>query len=145
MTEVIEWRRIGHGQVWVDDVDTRGTADVQLGVTHRDPEVWSGVSGQVMAEDEVTEDFIEDLPGGLVRAYVSRAISHKVTREVDPGVWVASVAGLDGAYGDGDSPETACSDLAEAITGWVAVRRRMRLAIPAIEGLDLNLPYSHQT
>jgi predicted RNase H-like HicB family nuclease len=83
---------------------------------------------------------VEDLPLSLVQAYAERAVQHARIREVDPGVWVASVVGLEGAYGDGCSPDEACADLREAVVGWVAVRRRLGLEIPVLEGLDLNVP-----
>ena len=85
---------------------------------------------------------IEDIPRGLVDAYVARAMQHAYTRKVEPGTWFSSVAGLDGAWGDGDTPDEARCELREALTGWIAVKRRLGHEIPALEGLDLNLPRS---
>lgn len=93
-------------------------------------------SGQ--ASDSGAE-LVEGLPRSIVSLYAKRAEWHARVREVDPGVWVATVAGLDGAYGDGESAQAALDDLFEAVVGWVIVRRRMRLTIPPIDGLDLNV------
>jgi len=90
--------------------------------------------------DHVSPEMVEGLPISLVRAYADRAVRHSRVREVDPGVWVATVVGLEGAYGDGASEDEALDDLREAVAGWVAVRRRLGLKIPALDGLDLNVP-----
>lgn len=93
-------------------------------------------------EDErVTVETVEGLPLSLVKAYADRACWHARVHEVDPGVWFASVAGLDGAWGEGDTAEEAIESLREAIIGWVAVKRRLRIYdIPPIEGIDLDPP-----
>jgi predicted RNase H-like HicB family nuclease len=101
--------------------------------------VWETLA-RLTESPPVMDEWVEDLPFGLVRAYAERAGLHAWEQEVDPGVWVASVAGLEGAYGDGGSREEAQSDLRDAIVGWVAVRRRLGLHIPVLEGLDLNVP-----
>jgi predicted RNase H-like HicB family nuclease len=89
--------------------------------------------------DGVVSGDIEGLPRALVDAYVDIAVGHAQVVEADPGVWVATVAGLDGAYGDGDSMNAAIADLREAIVGWVAVKRRIGATdIPPMEGIDLN-------
>jgi predicted RNase H-like HicB family nuclease len=97
-------------------------------------------TGLAEPDDHVSAERVEGLPIGLVSAYADRAVKHVRIQEVDPGVFVATVAGLEGAYGDGDSAEEAKSDLREAIVGWVAVKRRLNLPIPVLEGLDLNVP-----
>lgn len=97
------------------------------------------------AEDgRVTVETVEGLPISLVGAYADRACWHARVREVDPGVWFASVVGLDGAWGEGDTAEEALESLREAIIGWVAVKRRLRMHdIPPIEGIDLNPSEPH--
>jgi len=94
------------------------------------------------AEDgRVSVETVEGLPAGLVKAYADLACRHARIREVDPGVWFASVAGLEGAWGDGATEEEALQSLREAIIGWVAVKRRLGIhGIPPIEGIDLNPP-----
>lgn len=94
------------------------------------------------AEDgRASVDTIEGLPTGLVEAYADLACRHARVREVDPGVWFATVAGLEGAWGDGSTGEEALQSLHEAIIGWVAVKLRLRIHdIPSMEGINLNPP-----
>jgi predicted RNase H-like HicB family nuclease len=87
----------------------------------------------------VSVETIEGLPARLVKAYAELATRHAIVRRVDPGVWVASVAGLEGAYADAETPEAAMQSLPEVIIDWVAVKRRMGAEIPSVDGLDLNL------
>jgi predicted RNase H-like HicB family nuclease len=92
------------------------------------------------SDPEVSTEMVEDLPLTLVRAYADIACRHARVTETDAGVWFADVVGLEGAWGDGSSPEEAEEELREAIIGWVAVKRRMGATdIPPIEGIDLNL------
>jgi predicted RNase H-like HicB family nuclease len=137
MTEVLTWRVIGNQKSWADDLDTHHSAsEEQLTDPQPHPAHWSE---EVFAEDRPAE-LIEDLPRGLVDAYVGRAIRHAYTREIEPGTWFSTVAGLEGAWGDGDAAEEARSELREALVGWIVVKRRLGHEIPAIDGLDLNLP-----
>jgi predicted RNase H-like HicB family nuclease len=137
MTSTLGWQVISDRESWRDEVDTQHLiADERFTDLRENTASWSE---EIFAEDRSAE-MIEDLPRSLVDGYVERACRHAVSQEVDPGVWFASVAGLDGAYGDGDSPEAACSELREALVGWVAVKRRLGQEIPVLEGLDLNLP-----
>jgi predicted RNase H-like HicB family nuclease len=112
---------------WVEPPSTTSTrsSDVKTGV-----DVDSG--------GEVAPERIEGLPIRLVEAYADLAIHHARVVEVDPGVWVASVVGLDGAWADGDSRDEACAALRDAVIGWVAVKRRVGADIPKMEGIDLN-------
>ncbi len=135
MTDVLSWRRIGDRTLLSDDLDTRASED-QVIDPRINPARWSE---ERFAQDRLA-DLIEDLPRGLVDAYVNRAVLHSYTREIEPGIWFSTVAGLDGAWGDGDTPDEALSELRDALIGWVAVKRRLGYEIPAIEGLDLNLP-----
>jgi predicted RNase H-like HicB family nuclease len=83
---------------------------------------------------------VEGLPRRLVESYADAACRKATTSEVDPQVWFASVSGLEGAWGEGDSAQEALRDLRETVVGWVAVRRRLGLEIPVLDGLDFNLP-----
>jgi predicted RNase H-like HicB family nuclease len=83
-------------------------------------------------------ELVEGIPRMQVEAYAQAASRYATVCEVDPSVWFASVAGLDGAWGEGDSAEEARRDLHEAIVGWVAVRRRLGLEIPVIGNVNLN-------
>ena len=97
-----------------------------------------------VAEEEITAGFVaaedvEGVPITLVRMYAEIAARHSIVREIEPGVFVATTVGLDGAWGDGATPDTAIRELEEAIIGWVAVKRRIGAGdIPPMEGIDLN-------
>ena len=78
-------------------------------------------------------------PRSVDELYAEIATRHAIVREVDPGVWLARVIGLDGAWTDGDTPEEALAALPEAILDWVRVKRAIGASdIPPMEGLDLN-------
>jgi len=84
---------------------------------------------------------VEDLPLSVVESYADLAVRHAQVTELEGGGWFAAVAGLTGAWGDGESADEAVADLREAIIGWVAVKRRVGADdIPPMAGLDLNLP-----
>ena len=112
----------------------------------------SSPGGETLDENEpetsavpVVEDIddavnvVEGLPLRLLELYADVASRHAVVEEVDPGVWIAKVAGLRGAYGEGDEPGEALTDLQKTIISWVVVKRRRGATdIPLMEGLDLN-------
>jgi predicted RNase H-like HicB family nuclease len=139
VTETLIWRKVGSEQVWFDDVDSREAGESERRLTSLDPESWSGsLRGPIDVDEHVSPEMVEGLPIGLVHAYAERAVRHVRVQETDPGVWFASVVGLDGAWGDGGTPDEACRELHEAIVGWVAVKRRLGIMIPPIDGMDLN-------
>lgn len=136
MTDVLGWRRIAGRATWADDLDTaQSVGEEHLTDLRTLRTDWSEAFG----ENRPTE-LIEGLPLGLVDAYVTRAMLHAYTREIELGTWFSTVAGLDGAWGDGGTRDEARDELRAALIGWIAVRRRLGYEIPAIEGLDLNLP-----
>jgi predicted RNase H-like HicB family nuclease len=97
----------------------------------------------VEGDNGYSAEMVEDLPLTLVARYAELACHHARVVEVDPGVWFASVVGIEGPWGDGDTPQKALDELHEAIIGWVAVKRRVGANdIPSIEGIDLNLQAS---
>lgn len=101
----------------------------------------SAVDADVAAFDtqRVSSEDVEGLPLSLVEAYAELASRHATVREVEPGVFFATVAGLEGAWGDGGNPVAALKELGVAIVGWVAVKRRVGATdIPPMEGLDIN-------
>ncbi len=142
MTETLAWRMVGSEHVWFDDVNSREPSNIRPRATASAAEVWSGVSYEsaIEAYDHVSGESVEGLPLSLVQSYADRACWHARVQEVDPGVWYASVAGLDGAYGDGGSRDEACRELRAGIVGWVAVKRRLGQEIPLLDGIDLNPP-----
>jgi predicted RNase H-like HicB family nuclease len=136
MTELL-WRSIGEQHSLADGLDTQHRAFDEVVTDQQSlPGQWREEAWAKVRSAEL----IEDLPRGLVDAYVGRAAGHAYTREIEPGTWFSTVAGLDGAWGDGNTAAEALSELREALVGWIAVKRRLGYEIPAIDGLDLNRP-----
>lgn len=87
----------------------------------------------------ISPTLIEGLPSLMLDNYVTAACKHAVVREEDPGVWVAYVVGLDGAWVDGDSPEQVRADLPEVVRQWVIAKRQLGADdMPVVDGLDVN-------
>ena len=85
-------------------------------------------------------DVIEGVPLSMLELYADIASRHATKKQLNDGSYVTTVAGLNGAFGEGSTPEKAVSDLKEAIVGWVVVKRRIGATdIPPMEGLNLNL------
>ncbi len=91
------------------------------------------------AEPQIVVSKVADLPKSIVDAYAVAAKRHAWAEQMEDGCWFASIAGLDGVWGEGESAETACEDLYGSLISWIAVRRNRHLDIPPIEGHDLNL------
>jgi predicted RNase H-like HicB family nuclease len=84
-------------------------------------------------------DDVEGVPKSLLKLYADLAVPHATARELDEGGWIATVAGLEGAYGEGSTATEAVADLRKTIISWVVVKRRIGASdIPLMEGLDLN-------
>lgn len=70
---------------------------------------------------ETAED--DDILQRLIQRWVRAAVGHHVVRSIsDPDGYVATVAGIDGAWGFGDSPEEARSELESVLFGWVSLK-----------------------
>lgn len=75
----------------------------------------------------------------LVEAYAGEAMKHARTRQLGDGRWLADVAGLDGAWSDGDSPGVALSALPAIIIDWATLKvMDLDGDIPAFKDIDLN-------
>ena len=79
----------------------------------------------------------EELEATLVDQWITAAMEHAYLRRLDYG-WYASIAGVDGAWGEGKKRKHALADLEVVLREWAA----MKLAdgdddIPAMEGLTL--------
>ncbi len=103
----------------------------------RDQEVTAIITND--REPEVRVDRIDGLPAQLVTAYVEAALRHAWVEMIDDAEFFASVSGLEGVWGEGESALEAERDLRESIFAWVSVHRARGLLIPRIEGFDLNL------
>lgn len=76
-------------------------------------------------------------------AYISAAMERAWTRRID-GAWFSTVPGLDGAWGDGDTPEQARAELREALAGWLAVKWRFGQRIPRVPNNGPEVPTNVQ-
>jgi predicted RNase H-like HicB family nuclease len=98
----------------------------------------ASLAAVLASEPNYAPEMVEGMPLSLVESYADLALRHAHVAEIDPGLWFAKVFGLDGAWGDGDTSAAALAELREAVIGWVAVKRRFGVKIPAIDGVDLN-------
>ncbi len=78
-------------------------------------------------------------PEGLVERWANAAVSHATVRTInDPAGLLAAVAGIDGAWGFGQSEDEALDDLRTVLVDWAS----LKLAdgdddIPTMEGVHL--------
>lgn len=98
----------------------------------------------IRSDEEAHGGEVEPIPGGsvlekLLAQWAGAAVSHAVVRSIDdPAGLVATVVGIDGAWGFGNSPEEALEDLKSVLIDWAA----LKLAdgdddIPSMEGVHL--------
>ena len=75
----------------------------------------------------------------LIEQWADAAVSHAVIRDrEDPSELIATVAGIDGAWGHGDSDEEALKDLKSVLIDWVHLKLQDGDDdIPNMEGLHL--------
>lgn len=92
-----------------------------------------------LADDEQEPPFDGSALDRLVAQWADVAVSHAVVRGIDdpPGL-TAGVAGIDGAWGFGVSPEEALAELRSVLVDWA----RLKLEdgdddIPSMEGVHL--------
>lgn len=65
----------------------------------------------------------DDILLRLIQRWAKAAIGHHVVRSIsDPDGYVATVAGIDGAWGFGDSPEEARDDLESVLFEWASLK-----------------------
>ena len=88
----------------------------------------------------------EGIPASILYRYSRLVAKHAHCEEIAASQWIATVVGIEGAYGEGATKEEAHIDLIEAIAGWVVVKRRIGAAdIPVIDDLDLNSVERHDS
>ncbi len=75
----------------------------------------------------------------LVDAWVDEAVRHAWKRELEPGLWIATVAGVTGAMADGDSEQEVTRRLPTVLHDWAWLKiDDGDRDIPVIGGVDLN-------
>lgn len=111
---------------------------------------WSGISReeamptitrttQAAVGGLVFVDFEKGRPVmGVVQAYVRAALRRSRVEETDPGVWMATVDGLQGIYGLGSSAGAARRELADDLPAWIGFLRERSVPVPVIDGLNIN-------
>jgi predicted RNase H-like HicB family nuclease len=103
----------------------------------------------VASSFEITEPTTEDAPTEsyrgvrytdfMVDRWVKEALKHVRTRMLEEGSWVADVAGIDGAWGDGETEEDAVGVLAVVLSDWAYLKiEENDQDIPVLTGIDLN-------
>ena len=111
------------------DVDTTGVGSVALGGRRNDhADLESDLSGDAVAEN-------------LVGRWAKLAVQHAAVRRVDdPDGVVATVAGVDGAWGFGSSREEALEDLESVLFDWASLKLEDGDDdIPIMEGVKLAI------
>lgn len=75
----------------------------------------------------------------LIVRWAEAAVSHAIVRSIDdPNGLVATVAGIDGAWGFGDSANEALQDLRSVLIDWASLKLKDGDDdIPSMEGLHL--------
>ena len=92
-----------------------------------------------LADDEQEPPFDGSALGRLVAQWAEIAVSHAVVRGIgDPPGFTAAVAGVDGAWGFGASPEEALAESRSVLVDWA----RLKIEdgdgdIPSMEGVHL--------
>ena len=77
----------------------------------------------------------------LIARWAEIAVSHAIVRSIDdPAGYVATVAGIEGAWGFGDSDEGALDELKSVLIGWASLKiEDGDDDIPSMEGVHLVL------
>jgi predicted RNase H-like HicB family nuclease len=84
-------------------------------------------------------EMVAGLPMQLVDGYAKAAARHANVVQVEVDHWFASIAGLKGIWGEGDTEDEARAEVQRSIPEWIAVRREHGQLIPKIDGFDLNV------
>ena len=71
--------------------------------------------------------------------YIQAALKLAEYDTLEDGSYVATVEGLQGVIGIGDSVEECRRDLIEVIEGWIVLRLKLGDSIPPIQGISINV------
>ena len=75
----------------------------------------------------------------MLASYIDRAMERAVYEIIeDEGTYWGEVPGLQGVWARHVTLEGCRHELREALSDWVALRLRLGLPIPVIEGINLN-------
>ena len=75
----------------------------------------------------------------MITRYVARALKRAQYRSLEDGTFTATVRGLRGVIGTGDTLEACRGHLTEVIEEWVLVRIARGLSIPALDGATIKV------
>ena len=94
---------------------------------------------EITSSVETVDNVFSPSPEELVKRWIRIAIFHAVCRPIkDPVGFIASVAGVDGAWGFGESRDEALQELESVLTEWVALKlKNGDDDIPNMEHIDL--------
>ena len=70
--------------------------------------------------------------------YIQTAMRRAHYELMENGRFFGSIADCNGAWGDGATLEECRSELQSALEDWILIRVRQGLAVPTIDGLDIN-------
>ncbi len=76
----------------------------------------------------------------MLASYLDKAMESAVYEIIeDEGTYWGEIPGLQGVWARDVALEGCRRELREAVSDWVALRLRLNLDIPVLDGIDLNL------
>jgi len=76
----------------------------------------------------------------MLASYLDEAMERGVYEIIeDEGAYWGEIPGLQGVWAHAATLEGCRRELREALSDWIALRLRLRLAIPVMADIDLNL------
>jgi predicted RNase H-like HicB family nuclease len=75
----------------------------------------------------------------MLASYIDRAMEHARYEIIeDDGSYWGEIPGLQGVWARHETLEGCRRELREALSDWIALRLRLGLSIPVIDGIDIN-------
>jgi predicted RNase H-like HicB family nuclease len=75
----------------------------------------------------------------MITRFLDRALRRAQYRQVDGGIFCATVSGLRGVIATGPSLEACRDQLAEVVEEWVLVRVARGLRVPTLDGVTVEV------
>jgi len=75
----------------------------------------------------------------VIVTYIDSALRRATYQQVEDGLFVAEVPGLDGVLATAPTLEGCRDQLAEVVEEWVLVRVARSLPVPAIDGVTVSV------